>query len=116
MVGRSRNADLRVADATVSRLHAELTLTEDGRCYLTDRRSRRGTMVSRDGSWIEHRAGFVDLNAAVRFGDCETDLASLLVGNGFRLPAGAPARDQPPEEAWRTGEFVAPSGKELGNH
>ena len=77
IIGRSRRADIRLGDATVSRLHAELTVTASGRYYLTDRASLRGTSVRRDGEWVPHRQGYVGDHERVRFGQFETELSQL---------------------------------------
>lgn len=80
-IGRSAAADIQVRHETVSRLHAELTVTRAGRCYLTDCGSLRGTSVYRRGVWAPHRQGYVDLNERVRFGTFETQLDGLLRGS-----------------------------------
>ena len=106
-VGRGSRADIRLDDASVSRLHAELTLTSAGRCYLTDRNSSGGTRILRDGEWTPHRQGWVDLSCSVRFGECETVVADLLRGRDF--PPAAAAEQAPPSAAPRrnaeTGEI-----------
>ncbi|MDE0103525.1 MAG: FHA domain-containing protein [Bryobacterales bacterium] len=79
-IGRSAASDIQIRDQTVSRLHAELTVTGAGRCYLTDCGSLRGTSVYRRGVWTPHRQGYVDLNERVRFGTFETQLDPLLRG------------------------------------
>lgn len=89
-IGRSKRADIRLEDETVSRLHAELTLTSQGRCYLTDRNSLRGTHVLRNGEWIPLRQGYVDSNARLRLGKCEVALGDLLRGRPFPADAAAP--------------------------
>ncbi len=90
-IGRGSRADIRLDDASVSRLHAELTLTASGRCYLTDRNSTGGTRVLRGGEWTPHRQGYVDPGAGVRFGKCETVLADLLRGRSFPSAAAEQA-------------------------
>ena len=77
-IGRTRRADIRLDDGTVSRLHAELTLTSSERCYLTDRGSLRGTWLYRDGKWDRHRQGYVEIDDRLRFGKFEVRLAALL--------------------------------------
>lgn len=90
-VGRGSRADIRLDDASVSRLHAELTLTADGRCYLTDRNSSGGTRILRGGEWTPCRQGYVDLDAKVRFGKCEAALTDLLCGRSFPSADAEPA-------------------------
>ena len=109
-IGRGKRADIRLDDASVSRLHAELTLTAAGRCYLTDRNSTGGTRVLRGGEWTPHRQGWVDPAAKVRFGKCEAALADLLHGRGF--PPAAAAEQAPlsaaPRRNAETGEIEWP--------
>ncbi len=100
-VGRGGRADIRLDDASASRLHAELTLTAAGRCYLTDRNAGGGTRVLRGGEWTPHRQGYVEPGERVRFGACETVLADLLRGRSF--PSQSPLSAVPRRNA-ETGE------------
>ena len=77
-IGRSNNADIRLDHGSVSRRHAELTITADGRLFVTDRDSRLGTWVQRDGRWGRHRQGYVDGSEPVRFGEREVTLSNLV--------------------------------------
>ncbi|MDC1194295.1 FHA domain-containing protein [Crocinitomicaceae bacterium] len=45
-IGRGKDNDLIVDDASVSRNHAELFIDEDGRCFLTDLGSSNGTSIN----------------------------------------------------------------------
>ena len=109
-IGRSRDADIRLDDISVSRMHAELTMTHDGRCYLTDRNSLRGTCVLRNGQWASHRQGYVDSDAKLRFGKCEVALPDLLKGRSFPDGASIPACEPvsvKPRRNVETGEVEA---------
>lgn len=86
-VGRSPDSDVRIRDETVSRRHAELTVTSGGRYYVTDCGSLRGTRVFRSGEWIPLRQGYVDLDERLRFGKFETKLARLLEDNAHVVKA-----------------------------
>ena len=68
-IGRA-NADVVIADeaAGISRLHAELTVTDDGRYYLVDCGSRYGTGVRRNGGWEVIKQTWVDLNDELKLG------------------------------------------------
>ncbi len=83
IIGRSRDADFRVLAETVSRSHAELTITSGGRYYLTDRNSMHGTWIRRDREWQKHSQGYVELGEAVRFGQVETRLRELVGGKSL---------------------------------
>lgn len=86
-VGRSAGSDLRIRDETVSRRHAELTVTSSGRYYLTDCGSLRGTSVFRGGEWAALRQGYIGPDERIRFGKFETRLARLLKDNACDLEA-----------------------------
>lgn len=92
-IGRSRRADIRLDDASVSRMHAELTVIKGGRCYLTDRNSLGGTGVRRGGRWVSHRQGYVDPDAKLRLGRCEVSLPDLLKGRSFPDRAATPSHE-----------------------
>ena len=77
-IGRGRDNDVRLAEPTVSRRHAELVVTEDGRYHLTDCASAHGTQVLRDGQWKAVRQAFVVEDDELRFGEHRTGLQELL--------------------------------------
>ena len=77
-IGRSRSNDIRLADPSISRRHAELVVTEDRRYYLTDCTSTHGTHVKRDSHWEPVRQVFVDENDQLRFGQYRTNVGCLL--------------------------------------
>lgn len=89
-IGRHRDADIRLGDETVSRLHAELTVTSEGRYYLTDRGSIHGTWAYREKQWIAIRQGYVEPVERVRFGRFETRFGELIRGKSFDLEAHQP--------------------------
>ena len=77
-LGRSRSCDLVFEDESVSRVHAEVTVTPSGRLYLNDRGSSQGTFVD-DGSG--HRRvsqQFVEHGDRLWFGDVGLTGAELL--------------------------------------
>lgn len=79
-IGRHPDADVRIdpnGRRAVSRTHAEVTVAE-GLYFLIDRNSSYGTHVLGGSGWQEHRQGYVDASAKVRFGEYETSLADLL--------------------------------------
>lgn len=77
-VGRSRSNDIRLTDRTVSRRHAELTLLDDGRVYVTDCGSKYGTFVRSPKGWQRIRQEFVHAGDAIRLGDLQIRVGELL--------------------------------------
>lgn len=82
-IGRDDKCDIAIADDSVSRVHAELTLFEGGTLSITDRKSSNGTVLIRQGksSRIEHET--VLPTDRLRFGAAElavTDLMDALKG------------------------------------
>ncbi len=78
IIGRSRGADIILTDKSVAPRHAELVLTDDGKCYLTDCASGGGSWIQVDQEWAELRQSFVTKEQRIRFGDHECDLPALL--------------------------------------
>ncbi|MEI9893413.1 MAG: FHA domain-containing protein [Chthoniobacter sp.] len=52
----------------ISRLHAELTITDTGRYYLVDCGSSNGTAVKQQGAWKPIKQEYVTEDDEVRFG------------------------------------------------
>ena len=79
-IGSGREADVRLGDADqgVSRIHAELLITADGRLFLTDCFSTNGTFLPQGNHWRPFRQGYVNSNTRVRFGTCEVCVADIV--------------------------------------
>lgn len=77
-IGRSAGCAIHLDHQSVSRLHAELTVTEDGRLFVVDRVSTEGTFRLADGRWQPLRQDFVDANDSLRFGESECRAGDLL--------------------------------------
>ena len=65
-IGR-KGANIVIEDDSVSRQHAELTLTKDGRYYLVDCGSSNGTEVKNGSAWKPIKQEFVRDEDEVRF-------------------------------------------------
>lgn len=78
IVGRGREADIRLNHRTVSRLHLELVLGAGGEIHLADRSSRNGTRVRADGEWRSLRAQRVSPSDRLQLGDLEITVEELL--------------------------------------
>lgn len=96
VIGRSPDCDIVLADATISRKHAELVEGADGRYFLTDRESAAGTWTKVSGEWARLRQAFVAPEEPVLLGRYATTIKALLKllaehkGTG---PAAAQAAD-----------------------
>lgn len=78
-IGRGAQADIKLNDAAVSRLHAELVVTRDGKYYLTDCASTGGTYVVIGGEKKSVTQGFVEQHSELYFGGYHTSVQQLLV-------------------------------------
>ena len=66
-IGRE-NVDIILSDTGVSRLHAEMVVSADGRFYITDCNSKSGTYVYRNDNWIEIQQDFIDPREKITMG------------------------------------------------
>ena len=106
-IGRGPEAPIRITDSerTVSTVHAEITVTEDGRYYLTDRDSTNGTSVFRRGAWRTVRQDFVDPHERIRLGGYETTAHQLIGTLSDRpLPVAKPRPEAPQSPKQVAGE------------
>jgi predicted component of type VI protein secretion system len=83
VIGRSPDADIVLADASVGRQHAELVITDDGRFHLTDCGGGDGTwraVAVRAGQevWERTRQSFVAAGQPLRFGSIRVTVQELL--------------------------------------
>lgn len=106
-IGRHRENDVAIDDATISRHHAEITVTEDGRFRLADLGSTNGTYVRQEGEWTEIESAYVEPDEIIMLGDYATTPAELLSGR-MAEPAAAEAAEAPEESAAGEGEAAPP--------
>ena len=92
--GRDPSCDFHIADESVSRRHAEVVLAGDGRFFVTDRGSTRGTFVLAGQDWEPVRQAYVAATARIRFGGYDMPAARLAVLGG-RLRTGRRTRSEP---------------------
>lgn len=102
IVGRGREADIRLNHRTVSRLHLELVLGAGGELHVADRSSRNGTRVSSDGKWQPLTAKSVSPADRLQLGDLEITVEDLVqrapperVDTGPRADGSAGGRREP---------------------
>lgn len=77
-IGRSAGSDIPIRDVSVSREHAQLAFTDDGRCHLKDCDSTYGTFVLRDGRWERIQQTVIELDDLLRFGNWQIQTAQIV--------------------------------------
>lgn len=88
-VGRDLGADVPIADASVSRRHAELSPVDGGRLFVTDCKSSNGTFLVRDGVTRPLSQETVLPTDHVKFGEVTIAVSALL--DAIRQKPGAAA-------------------------
>lgn len=99
LIGRNPECDIVLADATISRRHAELVEAADGRFFLTDRESAAGTWTWRNGEWVRLRQGFVVADEKLLLGRYATTVRALMKLAAKRSAGGAAAAATTPAAA-----------------
>lgn len=100
-IGRLADCDIVINDATVSRHHAEIAISDGGQIVLTDIGSTGGTYVRGKTGWRPIQQSSVTLIDEVRFGSWESSIQLLL--NQLRTKKGGRVRlERDPD----TGEIV----------
>ena len=77
-IGRGADADIRIDDTSVSRLHAELIITAGGACHLTDCASSGGSYREKNGKWAPIKQEFIDLIDTLLLGRYQITTKQLL--------------------------------------
>lgn len=77
-VGRDRENDIVLDDATVSRAHAEVRLETKGGALLVDLHSTNGTCVREGDEWVEIDRATVDADERILIGDVVTTVDALV--------------------------------------
>ena len=78
VIGRSREADIILTNASIAPRHAELVVSNHDDYYLTDCASGSGSWLQTGDSWTPLRQGFVTERHRIRFGTYETSLSQLI--------------------------------------
>jgi pSer/pThr/pTyr-binding forkhead associated (FHA) protein len=105
-LGRGRTCDVVLADASVSRHHAELERLDDGQWLLIDCHSSRGTAICTAGkTFLPVHQALVSPTDTVRFGELEVPVKALLEAVQRRFPTRAHPRGEalPPARPWVQG-------------
>lgn len=104
-IGRGSDVDIRIDDNSVSRLHAELVVTESGSHYLTDCASTNGSYVAQNGEWIPIRQDFITPTDVILLGQYRTTVPQLIAmaaqgdrRNASDLPSGGERKPLPTDD------------------
>ncbi len=95
-IGREKSCDVLVGDESVSRVHAEIWLADDGKIMLADRGSSNGTMLVRAGTAAAMNYGSVERTDQVRFGSVTLDVKDLIEALEIRNPGAFATRPGAP--------------------
>jgi len=98
-IGRAGECDLVLEHDSVSRLHADIEVTQEGYLAVQDAHSSNGTFLHRNGRWIRTRKAILGNQDRIRFGDHEVTLDRLVSLFGshsrVRLREGYSVRGKP---------------------
>lgn len=98
-IGRADASDLVLEHESVSRLHANIEVTDEGYLTVTDAQSSNGTFLHRNGHWIRSLKVILGTQDRVRFGDHEVPLDQLIdlfgTQSRVRLREGYSVRGKP---------------------
>lgn len=120
-IGRDKNCDIPVADDSVSRLHAEIWLADDGALMMADRGSSNGTTLLRSGQSFPLRQDVLMPGDQIRLGGVLLAVTDLIAAVETNIPgaltpkaaqgAGKPrAPFPPPPPALRPPPPLPPGG------
>jgi hypothetical protein len=77
-IGRDKDCDVPIADESVSRIHAELTILEGGKLLLADRASSNGTSIMQGGRPRRIHQTYVSPADQVQFGSVVLSVGELI--------------------------------------
>ncbi|MFN7922621.1 MAG: FHA domain-containing protein [Bryobacteraceae bacterium] len=110
-IGRDPGADIPVADGSVSRIHAEVTLLDSDRIFLIDCQSSNGTFAVRNG--VESPIHQEQLNPgdSVKFGGVTIAVADIVAAIRRKMGASAPRMAEPAPPPVPAAQGKAPKPK-----
>ena len=98
-LGRNADCNIILNHQSVSRVHAQIQLTEEGYLAVQDLNSGNGTFLHRNGSWIRIKKVVLGTQDRIRFGEKELELEKLVQVFGdhhrVRLREGYSVRGKP---------------------
>jgi len=77
-IGRDKECDVAIADDSVSRVHAELTMLDGGKILLADRGSSNGTCIMQAGTPRRIDQAYVLPSDRVQFGSVVLPVSELM--------------------------------------
>ncbi|HWZ32526.1 MAG TPA: FHA domain-containing protein [Bryobacteraceae bacterium] len=95
-IGRERGCDVLIHDESVSRVHAEIWLGDDGKIMIADRGSSNGTALLRGSGSAPLTYGSVQHGDQVRFGSVTLDVKDLIESVELKNPGALTPRAGPP--------------------
>ena len=101
-LGRDPQADIPIADPSVSRIHAELSLVEPDVLFLTDCNSSNGTFLLRGGKETRIHQSKIELSDKVKLGSVVISAAELAAALRRKAP---PPSSEPAKQ--KRGDFSA---------
>lgn len=95
-IGRSETCEIHIADPTISRIHAEITVSKNT-YFLVDCNSSSGTFVQQNGKWVPLRQSYVNAPDLIRFGNYQTSCSALLsmISSTPDIPKDTPEEEEP---------------------
>jgi hypothetical protein len=112
-IGRGRECDLVIADDSVSRLHAKITFTADGKIFLVDCHSTHGTVIRSGSHRIPVHQEFVSPTDSLEFGEVTWTVKELVDALRLKFPAMGPVALAEPGKAPTTQGPHWAKGKKL---
>jgi pSer/pThr/pTyr-binding forkhead associated (FHA) protein len=91
-VGREKGCDIAIADDSVSRLHAEVWMADDGAIMMADRGSSNGTTLLRGGRSFPLGQDVLLPGDQVRFGGVLLSVADIVLAIESRNPGALSPR------------------------
>jgi len=98
-LGRDADCDIFLDHPSVSRIHAQIRLTDEGYLAVQDANSANGTFLNRNSQWIRVKKVVLGTEDRIRFGEEEIPLEKLVGAFGghrrVRLREGYSVRGKP---------------------
>jgi len=98
-LGRGADCNIVLNHESVSRIHAQIRITDEGYLAVQDMNSGNGTFLHRNGHWIQIKKVILGTQDRIRFGEKEMQLENLVAafdgGQRVRLREGYSVRGKP---------------------